>query len=155
MEARPWLLAFATEGPGKDIARLRGAIGERRIDEAIAKAEAHIDQSSDRVSCDVRFVPRGGGEDHIEQLAWVPADWKASAHTPEALRSIGTPWLLSHDVAAARVLPAHWPVPGVGHFLSVQRGDMVACCIPVSPLMVRGTTMRDCVIYVPRSMESF
>ena len=67
------MLAFATEGPSKDIARLRGAIGDRRIVEAIAKAEAHIDQSSDRVSCDVRLVPRGGGEDHLEQLAWVRA----------------------------------------------------------------------------------
>ena len=51
--------------------------------------------------------------------------WKASPHTLEALGSLGTPWLLSHDVAASRKGPEQWPLPGFGHFLCVQRGDMV------------------------------
>ena len=146
------MVAFATEGTGRDIARLRDAIGGRRIDEAIAKAEAHVDRNTDRVSCDVRLVPRGSGEYHIEELAWVLADWKASSHTPEALRSIGTPWLLSHDIAAALVFSTHWPVPGVGHFLSAQRGDMVACVTPAPPLMERGCSMHEFVMLLCHSL---
>ena len=146
-------------GPGRDMARWRGAIGERRIDETIAKAEAHLEKDPNRVSCDTRLVPVGGGQDHLEELAWVPAAWRASSHTPEALRSLGTPWVLSHDIAAARVLPAHWPVPGVGHFLSVQRGDMVACVIPASALMERGCTMHEsvtCMCHLPwKTFEMF
>ena len=44
IDTRPWLLAFTMEGPGRDMARLRGATGERRIDEAIAKAEAYMEK---------------------------------------------------------------------------------------------------------------
>ena len=47
IDTRPWLLAFTMEGPGRDMARLRGAIGERRIDETIAKAEAHLEKGSE------------------------------------------------------------------------------------------------------------
>ena len=148
IDTRPWLLAFSTRGPGSDMARLAGAIGERRINENMAKAEAFQEQDANRVSCDTRLVPMGGGQNHGEELAWVPAAWRKSSHTPEALRSRGTPWLLSHDIAAARQLPAHWPVPGVGHFLSVQRGDMVACVIPLSPLLERGCSMHECVTFL-------
>ena len=148
IDTRPWLLAFSTRGPGSDMARLAGAIGERRINENMAKAEAFQEQDANRVSCDTRLVPMGGGQNHGEELAWVPAAWRKSSHTPEALRSLGTPWLLSHDIAAARQLPAHWPVPGFGHFLSVHRGDMVACVIPLSPLLERGCSMHECVTFL-------
>ena len=120
-EARPALLTFNSLGAGSDMARLASAIGERRIEENIAKAEAFLEHDTTRVSCDTRLVPLGGGQDHVEELAWVPQEWRKCSFTPEALRSLGTPWLLSHDIAAARHLPSHWPIPGVGHFLSVQR----------------------------------
>ena len=42
----PWLLAFSTEGSGKDMSLLRSAIGERRIDEAMAKAEAFLEKGT-------------------------------------------------------------------------------------------------------------
>ena len=147
-ETRPWLLSFAIDGPGHDIARLGAAIGERRIQDTMAKAEAFLEQDANRISCDTRLVPMGGGQDHVEELTWVPAEWRRFSYTPEALRSLGTPWLLSHDISAARVLPSHWPLPGVGHFLSVQRGDMVACVIPASPLMERGCSMHECVTFL-------
>ena len=76
------------------MAQLRHAIGEnKRIDEGFAKAEAFLHQDGSRVSCDTRFVPMGGGRDHVEELAWAFAPWRTTSHTPEALRSLGTPWL--------------------------------------------------------------
>ena len=84
----------------------------------------------------------------MEELVWVLAVWQASSHTPEALRSLGTPWLLSHDVAASRKDPEHWPLPVFGHLLSVQRGDVRACAIPAPPLMERGCNMHDCVTFL-------
>ena len=38
IDTRPRLLAFDVDGPGRDMAQLRAAIGGRRIDEGIAKA---------------------------------------------------------------------------------------------------------------------
>ena len=51
VHTRPWLLAFSTEGSGKDMGLLRSAIGERRIDEAMAKAEAFLEKEPGRFSC--------------------------------------------------------------------------------------------------------
>ena len=45
LTTRPWLLAFSTEESGKDMGLLRSAIGERRIDEGIAKAEAFLEKN--------------------------------------------------------------------------------------------------------------
>ena len=39
-ESRPWLLVFNAEGPGKDMSMLRGAMGEKCIDDPVLKAEA-------------------------------------------------------------------------------------------------------------------
>ena len=61
---------------------------------------------------------------------------------------MGTPWLLSHDIAAQRKDGHHWPVPGFGHFLSAQRGDMLACVIPCEPLMERGSSMKDALTFL-------
>ena len=52
-ETRPWLLAFSTQGPGSDMARLAGAIGERRIEDNIAKAE-HFSSKTRTVSVATR-----------------------------------------------------------------------------------------------------
>ena len=69
-------------------------------------------------------------------------------HTPEALRSLGAPWLLNHDIAAARKDPDHWLAPRFGHFLTAQRGDMAARGIPCDPIMERGCSMRDTVTFM-------
>ena len=159
LTTRPWLLAFSTEESGKDMGLLRSAIGERRIDEGIAKAEAFLEKEAARFSCDTRLVPMGGGQDSVEELSWVPLQWRARSRTPEALRSLGTPWLLSHDIAGARSSPEQWPMPGLGHFLSVQRGDMVACVVPAAPLLERGCSMHACVTFMcdlpSKNFESF
>ncbi|WP_353239605.1 hypothetical protein [Limnohabitans sp.] len=148
IDTRPWVLCFNAAGPGSDMARLRSAIGDKRIDDAVTKADAFLNQDGTRLSCDTRLPPHGGGHDSLEELAWVPKQWRDTSHTPEALRSLGTPWLLSHDVAATRVCPEQWPMSGFGHFLSVQRGDMLACVLPASPLLERGCTMHNCVSFL-------
>ena len=38
-EPQPWVLMFDIQGPGKGMSTLRAAIGEKRIDGAISKAE--------------------------------------------------------------------------------------------------------------------
>ena len=35
---RPWLLCFDTDGLGRDLSRLRGAIGDKRLDDGMVKA---------------------------------------------------------------------------------------------------------------------
>ena len=91
--------------------------------------------------------PMGGGQYHVEELAWVPGAWKAKSLTPEALRSLGKPWLISHDVAGARKDGVQRPMAGFGHFLSVQRGDMLACLIPASAIVERGATLETCAMF--------
>ena len=44
IDTRPWLLCFNAAGPGSDMARLRSAIGEKRIDDAVTKADAFLNQ---------------------------------------------------------------------------------------------------------------
>ena len=127
---------------------LRSAIGDKRIDDAIAKAESFLNEDGSRVTCETRFVPLGGGQDTVEELAWVPRAWRLKSQTPEALRSIGTPWLLTHDLTGARKEPVHWPVPGFGHFLCGQRGDMLACLIPGELALERGSSIDYCVTFL-------
>jgi len=91
---------------------------------------------------------QGGGHDNVEDLAWVPAEWRAKSYTPEKLRSIGAPWLLSDDVAAARKDPQQWPMPRFAFFLSVLRGSMVACLILGSALLERGCSLHASVTFL-------
>ena len=37
---------------------------------------------------------------------------------------------------------------GFGHFLSVQRGDMLACLIPASAIVERGATLETCAMFL-------
>ena len=64
---------------------LHGAIGEKRIDDAVLKAEAYLNKDGICVTCDARFIPMGGGQDNVEALAWVPRAWKSKSQTPETL----------------------------------------------------------------------
>ena len=54
LATRPWLLGFSTDGSGTVMGLLRSAIGERRINEAMAKAEAFLDKEPGRFSCHMR-----------------------------------------------------------------------------------------------------
>ena len=58
--------------------------------------------------------------------------------TPEALRTLGSPWLLSYAPAGARKDVTQLPLPGFGHFLIPQRGGMLACLVPLEALIERG-----------------
>ena len=120
---------------------LPGAIREKRIDDAMAKPEFLINEDGNCVMSDSRLIPMGGRQYHVEELAWVPRAWREKSYTPEALRSLSTPWLLTHHVAGTRQDPCHWPMPGFGHFLSVVRGDMLVCLIPAQVALERGATM--------------
>ena len=144
----PWLVCFDTDGPGRDLARLRHAIGEKRLDDGMYKAEQFISKDANRISTDLRVAAQGGGNDHVEDLAWVPAEWRAKSYTPESLRSIGAPWILSDDIASARKDPIHWPMAGFGHFLSMLRGSMVTCLILGQPLFERGCSLHACIAFL-------
>ena len=108
-ETQPWVLMFDIKGPGKDMSMLRAAIGEKRIEDAISKAESFLNEDGSRV---------------------VPRAWCSQSGTPEFLRLLGTPWLLSSDVVGARKNAVHWPAPGIAHILRAQRGDSLVCLIP-------------------------
>ena len=77
-ESRPWLLVFNAEGPGKDMSMLRGAMGEKCIDDPVLKAEAYLNEDGICATCDARFIPMGGGQDNVEAVAWVPRAWKGA-----------------------------------------------------------------------------
>ena len=128
---------------------MRGAIAELRVDEAMAKISSMFEHDTYCIRCDTRLEAKGAGYDHLGSLGCLRRASEAF-HTAQTLRSFGTPWLLTYDIAAARQLPRHWPVPRVGHFVSVQRGDMVASVIPASPRIYRGFTMHDCVTFPDR-----
>ncbi|MFM7990085.1 MAG: hypothetical protein ACKPKO_63300, partial [Candidatus Fonsibacter sp.] len=68
------MLLFNSDGLGADLARLRTAIGDKRIDDAVAKADAFLDADGARVTCDTRLLPIGGGHDSVEELTWVPQE---------------------------------------------------------------------------------
>ena len=148
IHTRPWLLALNVDGPAIHVAQIRHAIDENSKEDEIAKAEALLIHDGSRVSCDTRCTLVGGGNNHVEELAWIRAPYRATSHTPEALRGIGTPGLFSHDLAAQRKDAHHCPVTGFGQFLSAQRRHMVACVIPCEPLMDRGSSMKDAVTFV-------
>jgi hypothetical protein len=145
---RPWSLCFGSDGPGRDLARLRSAIGDKRLEYGMVKAEQYISKDTNRISTDTRVAAQGGGHDHVEDLTWVPAEWRAKSYTPETLRSIGAPWILTDDIAAARKYPEQWPMPGFAHVLSVLRGSMAACLIPGSPLLERGCSLHACITFL-------
>ena len=81
-ETQPWVLMLDIQGPGKDMSMLRAAIGDKRRDDAISKAESFLNEDGSRVTCDSRFVPLGGGQDTIEELTWVPRAWRSKSQTP-------------------------------------------------------------------------
>ncbi|MFM7985761.1 MAG: hypothetical protein ACKPKO_41250, partial [Candidatus Fonsibacter sp.] len=107
-----------------------------------------MNEDGNRLMSDIRMKPMGGGNDHVEELAWVPGSWRARSLIPEALRSLGTLWLLSHDVAGARKDGVQWPLAGFGHFLRVQRGDMLTCLIPPTAIVDRGATLETCIPFL-------
>ena len=46
LATRPWLLGFSRDGSGKDMGLLRSAVGERRIHDAMTKAEAFLEKGT-------------------------------------------------------------------------------------------------------------
>ena len=52
-ETRPWLLAFSTSWPGSDMARLAGAIGDRRIEDNLPR-QRHFSSKTRTVSVATR-----------------------------------------------------------------------------------------------------
>ena len=120
---------------------LRSAIGEKRIDDTMLKAEVYLNEDGRRFTRETPLIPMGGGQDSVEELAWVPRAWRCQSQTLEALRSLGTPWLLTHGIVGARKDAVHWPAPGFGHFLCAQRGGMLACLVPGEPVVQRGSSI--------------
>jgi hypothetical protein len=90
-----------------------------------------------RTASDPLKRPNGGAIE-VEQLAWVPSQWKKQNMTPEALRTLGSPWLVPCEPVGARKDVTQWPLPGFGHFIIPQRGSMLVCLIPVESLLERG-----------------
>ena len=78
----------------------------------------------------------------------VPSQWKEQNMTPEALRTLGSPWLLPCEPAGARMDVTQWPLPVFGHFLTPQRGSMLACLIPVESLIERGCEISNGIKFV-------
>ena len=72
---------FDIQGPGKDMSMLRAAVGDKRIDDAISKAESVLNEDGSLVTCDSRFVPLGGGQDTFEELTTVPRAWRSKSGT--------------------------------------------------------------------------
>ena len=114
----------------------------------MSKAECFLNEYGSRVTCDSHFVFLGSGDDTIEELTWVPRACGSKSQTPQFLRLLGTPWLLSSDIVGARKDALHWPVPGFAHILCAQRGDMLACYIPGEPAIERGSTLAACVTFL-------
>lgn len=69
-----------------------------------------------------RMVPRGQPHDSVEKFKWAPESWVAGGDEPEALRSLGAPWLLTGRPGSARHGDGEMPLMGVGQLLPTYSG---------------------------------
>ena len=123
----PWLLNHNTAGTGADTSQLVSAIGEKRVQTAMKNATDTLSGRPQDVLCETALVPRGGGHDTIEALAWLPREWKTKGFTPESMWSLSAPWLITGTSFGIRSRPDQWPVSGFGHLIRLMQGDMLAC----------------------------
>ena len=123
VQVAPCLNLDAT-GVGKSAALQRHAIGDKRIDASMSRADGFMADDATRVMTEMVLKPGGGESDSVEQLAWVPDMWKEQSVTPEVLRTIGAPWLLSYDTAGSRMDFTQWPVPGFDQCIVLVRARM-------------------------------
>ena len=99
---KPLLFHLSESEPGKALAMLRGAIGDRRIEHGMTSLDDYMTSDATRIMAEMTMILGGAGSDTVEQLAWVPSQWKDQNMTPEALRTLGAPWLLSCEPVGAR-----------------------------------------------------
>jgi hypothetical protein len=145
---KPLLFHLSESEPGKALAMLRGAIGDRRIEHGMTSLYDYMTSDATRIMAEMTMVLGETGSGTVEQLAWVPSQWKDQNMTPEALRTLGAPWLLSCEPAGARKDVTQWPLPGFGHCIIPQRGAMLVCLIPVESLIERGCEISSGIKFV-------
>ena len=68
----------------------------------MASLDEFMQNDATRIMAEMTVIPGGAGSGTVEQLTWVPSQWKEQNMTPEALRTLGSPWLLSCEPAGAR-----------------------------------------------------
>ena len=91
-----------------------------------------------QVTCNLRISPKGQPTDTVEQLHWVPLDWKDRGEVYEALRSFGAPWLLAAQPGVTRCGEGGWALPCMGCFLSILTGQAFLVAFPVADAVERG-----------------
>ena len=147
---KPAIFLKDCKGVGETLGHLPDALGKQRVQQAIDKMVdfLHSNQAAAASSDDLfepvgmlRMPPKGGGQDTVEALTWVPEAWKKNGMVPEALRSYGAPWLLTGQPGSCRYGDATFAFPGIGRYLNVVAGAVILVMFPYVAIEERGASM--------------
>ena len=137
----PTILRHDRIGAGSDLEKLGNSIGRAWLDSAMKSGFGTL-TTAQKDLVELHLPPQGGGKDTVEQLNWVPGQWRQRKNTPESLRTIGAPWLLSSTHFGIRARPEHFPMSGFGAFLEVLHGSVSVALVPNNDLLDRGMELR-------------
>ena len=140
-ETRPTVLDHKVPNAGKDLFTLKSAIGNHRLADSTRAAHNEIKGDLNTHLVDTRVLTLGAGKDRVEELHWVPQQWKTRDLSPELLRSLGTAWVLSGTHHGIRHRPDLFPLNGFGCFVEMLQGTLTVCLVPNTELLERGCTL--------------
>ena len=133
---------------GSKLGQLPEAVTKDRIGRAQTKTKDFLARNSLMAHAQIRIMPKGGGHDTIETMAWAPRAWLDKQRSPDALRGPGAPWLLSSRPATVRSGAAQWPIVGAGHFLHMLKGEVSCLLWPASAVAERGADLMDVLFFL-------
>ena len=141
-EDTPVYFPVAESGVGQQVQELPLHIGAERV----ASATKECAQSMSNSGVDTSFKrlqPRGQPADTLQQLDWIPEDWKAKRATPEHLCGMASPTLMVSRPGSCRYGPEEWPLTGLGQFLTVCKGSVTLVIWPAKSLLDVGCDLAN------------
>ena len=88
-----------------------------------------------------RLEPGAGHNDTLEDLDWVPDQFKATHAKPKKLSDFGAPSLLVDQMGECRRGIKGWPMVGLGQFAIQVKGESTLLCWPAEAVLNQGSTL--------------
>ena len=85
-----------------------------------------------------RLEPGAGSDDKLEDLDWVPEQFKATQAKPKKLSDFGAPSLLTDQMGECRRGIKAWPMVGLGQFAVQVKGESTLLCWPAAAVLDKG-----------------
>ena len=140
-----WSTRSHEDGIGASLRKLPKAYGTRLQAEKtriLEFLEEEAGREGGQVLINLRIPPKGGNQDSVEQLAWVPAPFRASLQ-PEALRQFGSPWLQAGQPGTTRMGSSGWVLPGLGKIINILSGNGFLVAFPIHEALERGAGIHE------------